>query len=123
MEQQFKAGDTVRLKYFPRTKVFILETQLQTCYADVQQVWYTGRVFSTGRFREGVGKVERFSAIEVEAIPPMSAELTSLIEEKEMVKLQKEEAIKAQDFEKAAKLRNQERELKSKIEMLDMDSE
>ena len=85
---KFKVGETVRMKAEPKVKLFILETVVQTCYADCEQEWYTGRTLREGFGKEhDVGKVEKFSLIELEAIPEESPRVKKM--RKELEKLNK----------------------------------
>jgi protein-arginine kinase activator protein McsA len=120
--EEFKVDDVVRFKINPKFVLHIVEVTKQVCYADCKQIWYTGRVhFAVDKFGQGsVGaELKRFSAIEVEAIPAKTKEKVELEKKIENVKKEKEDLIKAQDFEKAASKREDERKLKMDLELLD----
>lgn len=130
MKQRFKVGDTVRLKANHKARLFIIEVDLQTCYADVQQVWYSGRIHWSGKetfMGSSVDSVDRqltkFSDIELEAIPvkPTVPGLDKLKEEYDAVTKKKDAYIKDQDFEKAVAEREKQRELKRRIDLLSND--
>jgi hypothetical protein len=114
----FKAGDSARVKYKPNVRVFIVEVQKQTCYAGVEQVWYTARQYGVGRSDGIAQKYDRFSSIELEPIPDASPKLKELIKKFNAIKQKQENYIKKQDFEKAAELKTEKSNLKLEIEML-----
>lgn len=113
MEQIFKVGELVRLKVQPKTKVFIIEVTTQTCYANVTQTWYLGRIIGENKWSPSIDKTyTRFSQIELETIPEMSKELKKMIEDYKATKSEKEKFCEEQDFGKAAKARDRENGLK-----------
>lgn len=118
MNVQFKVGQVVRLKVNQNLQVHIIEVNTQLCYANVQQVWYTGRTHGKDQYNSPfMGKgYERFSAIELEAIPEESKELKHLKKKLEAVKRRKEQCIASQDFEAASKFREEESQIKAAIE-------
>ena len=122
MKVEFKIGQTVRLKAQKKAKVFIIEIQQQTCYANVGQVWYTGRIIWDSSRYGGGGSVDKtyskFSQIELEACPEPSMKLQTLIEGLKRIKSKKEVLIKKQDFEKAANMRDEIRKLELEVECL-----
>ena len=127
MEVRFKSGDIVRLKYQKNTKFFIVESTVQTCYAGVQQVSYTGRLFynkshnyiesKTSVFNE----LKSFSAIELEEIPDNSEseDWLEFKKKRNKFKAEKEAAIKDQDFEKAAKFLDEERKARDMMKLFE----
>lgn len=116
----FKAGDTVRIKYSPKEKLFILEVVKQTCYAGVEQVWYCGRLFRTATYTGGIGSdMQKFSAIEVESIPESSSVMKELGNKLEKAIAEKQAAIEKQDWEAATKCRHEEKQIRSKIALID----
>ena len=117
MKPKFKVGETVQLVASPDIRVFILEINEQTCYADVTQVWYTGRVIYLDVHRL-VGKMERFSQIELQPVAKASTKLKKLVAEMLGLKKIKETLIKKQDFEKAAAIRDDYRRVQMEAEML-----
>ena len=118
MALKFKVGDVIRLKYAPEVKIFILETLEQECYAKCKQNWYNGRPFSTNKFGSGwVGKIERYSEIELEGIPKMNSGIAKLVKELKKIRVEKESLIKSQDFEKAAALRPKEQALATELQV------
>jgi len=125
-EIKFKAGDTVRLKYQPDCRLFIIESRTQTCYAGVQQVFYRGRLFWETRggasSERGVRtEYQEFSSIEVEAIPEIkdSPEIKKIKKELTAATKLKESYIKKQDFGRAADIREEERRLKAVLIILE----
>lgn len=116
--KKMKAGDKAQVKYHPATKVFIIDVQEQTCYAGVTQIWYTGRCYTPGRMGGTSKEYARFSSIELEPIPPASAELSTYVANYKKLKARKETLIREQKFEEATKARNEERLMKAEIEEL-----
>jgi Tfp pilus assembly protein FimT len=119
MEVDFKVGDTVRIKYCKNHKLFIVEIMEQICYANVKQVFYTGRVFNNGdRLGNNFLNKEyaRFSAIELEALPVPSEKLSKLADECKAAIKEKTKFIEIQDFDQAAQHRDAERKLRQQIE-------
>lgn len=116
-ELKFKVGQTVRVKYQPFCRVFIVEVTRQTCYANCEQNWYTGRLHQVGRYSKDVSQtLTRFSEIELEAIPVLSERASELITKIRAFKKGKEELIDCQDFEKAAEMRDKERRLRGELD-------
>ena len=115
MKPKFKVGETVQLIASPDISVFILETLEQTCYANVTQNWYNGRVVYSGSHRI-IGKIERFSEIELMEKKKPSEKLQKMIDDLKALREKNMKLIKKQDFEKAAALRDDERNLKYQIE-------
>ena len=122
MKVEFKVGQIVRLKAQKKAKVFIVETQKQTCYANVEQVWYIGRLIWDSSKYSGNGAVgnaySKFSQIELEAVPEASLKLKTLMENLKKLKIKKDSLIKKQDFEKAASMRDEIKVLIFKVENL-----
>lgn len=125
MKTKFKVGDVVRFKHSPKLRLHIVEVTQQICYANTVQEWYTGRIYSPSR--DGIRmydvpmphtKLERFSLIELEAVPDVTKERKVLNTRLARVKLKKEAFIKKQDFEAAAKLRVEEQEIKEELERI-----
>jgi hypothetical protein len=116
--EKFKAGDKARVKYQPNVRVFIIEVQEQTCYANVGQTWYIVRQFSNGKYGGIAKDYTRMSAIELERLPQPSASLLKKVDEWKKLKKCKEDLIKSQDFEKASAVRSKEMPLKEEVEML-----
>lgn len=112
MEVLFKVGQVVRIKYTPGVKFFIVEVNVQTCYADVQQVWYSGRAFTSRGIERTLTKV---SQIELELVPEMSEDLKKMIADYKKVKKDKTDLVEKQGFEKAAELRGKEVALRDSI--------
>ena len=117
MKPKFKVGETVQCVASPDIRVFILETNEQTCYAGVTQVWYTGRVVYSGLHRT-IGKMERFSQIELQPVAKASAKLKKLVTEMKDLKKIKEKFIRKQDFEQASAIRDDYKRLELEAEML-----
>ena len=105
MDVEFKVDQIVRLKANRKIHVHIIEVQTQLCYADVQQVWYIGRTHSVDEYSGMfLGKgYEKFSAIELEAIPEESAEMKEMRTKMEEFRMKKEKAIQEKDFELASR--------------------
>ncbi|HUV84922.1 MAG TPA: UvrB/UvrC motif-containing protein [Methanosarcinales archaeon] len=117
MKPKFKVGETVQLIASPDIRVFILETMQQTCYADCVQNWYSGRVVYSGLHRT-VGKIERFSEIELQLVAQASVELKTMVANLKELKAKKEAFIRSQDFEKASAMRDEYHELEMQVELL-----
>ena len=116
---KFKVGDTVRMKCNPKIRLFILETTVQTCYSNCEQEWYTGRVFHQIHGDSSMAKnMDKFSLIELEAIPEDSPQIKKLKKELIKTQAQKMKFIKEQDFAKAAEVRDQLAVLKENITRL-----
>jgi len=115
-KMKFKVGETVRMVGAPHIKVFILETQGQTCYANCQQNWYTGRVIYSSP-RSVVGKIERFSEIELEKCPEPSKKVLDMRKKLKELQKSKNTLIKSQDFEKAAAARDEFKKVKMELEL------
>ena len=116
MKPKYKVGQTVQLIASPEIKVFVLEITQQTCYAQCEQNWYTGRVIYSGKHRV-VGKMERFSEIELQELVQPSKALQKMEAALEVLKKEKMALIKSQDFEKAAEIRNKINEEQLKVEL------
>ena len=116
MKPKYSVGQTVQLVATPDISLFILEITEQTCYSQCAQNWYTGRIVYSGRHRV-VGKMERFSEIELQEKPKPSKNLVKMEKELEVMKKKKMTLIKDQDFEKAAAMRDEIREMSLKVEL------
>jgi len=117
-ETTFKVGQIVRSKVIPDVKIQIIETHIQVCYANCVQEWYTGRAFRKIHGVTDVGKLEKFSLIELEAIPEPSKKITDLVKGLNDLRAKKTKFIKSQDFEKASALRTSELTMKDELENL-----
>jgi len=114
---KFKAGDTAKFKYHRLARLFILEVMEQTCYANVAQTWYGGRVFYSERQSVIRGEIIKVSDIELESLPQVSLALSQTVELWKNAKEKKEGLIKQQKFEEAALERDKERKLRVNLEM------
>lgn len=118
--EKFKVGNTVRMKASPQDMIFILEINTQECYSGCEQVWYTGRLIRHEKYAgiELARELYRVSAIEVERIPPSSKERMELEEKIKVVVEKKEAAIRAQNWDEVTRIREEERELKMKLDLV-----
>jgi hypothetical protein len=121
MALKFKVGDVLRVKYQPNTKMFVLETLQQTCYADCAQNWYVGRLFGAGKFGIIGKEVVRLSENELEKDPPMNKKVIELVKEFKKVRIEKERLIKSQHFEKAKEYSDREKSIRNEIDIIAID--
>ena len=122
VKPKFKVGDFVRVKGYiaqpnlTGQKWRVIEILTQTCYAGVQ-IHYKCRGHIRNNYQTGVTKeLYQFLEIELEPIPKFNAKLFKETQKKlEKIKLKKQQYIKDQDFEKAAGLRAEEKDLEEQL--------
>ncbi len=116
VEETIKILDGLRDKYEAHHRVKILDEALEAA-AKLSDRYISGR-FLPDKAIDLIDEAGSRARLSVMTIPP---DLRELEEKIETLRKEKEAAIKGQDFEKAANLRDQEREAKQSLEKVKQD--